>query len=394
MPLIYAQGSEPRIDTLHRLGGGAEALGWPSPRHNHASAWHGHVSFAHWLVQAMRPAVIVELGAHNGVSYAAFCNAVARLQLPARCFAIDCWEGDDHAGHYGEEVYQDLLRFNQTHCAGFSILIRAYFDQALDRFADGAIDLLHIDGLHTYEAARHDFETWRPKLSDRAVVLFHDTDVLAGDFGVWRLWDELTNRYPGFRFHHAAGLGVLAVGRHVAPAIQALCTSLSDRQAQALRALFAESSRLAQRGQGDPPQVIERPNLALGCHTMQSSGHPSAAPTTASAVCGIKDGGFGFHTDLEPRPWWMLDLGERRQISEITLYNRLDPACIHRAASLVLLSSENAEAWETLYEHDGTRFGGADGAPLQIRCDGVLARFIRLRLQTRDYLHLDEVEVY
>src|SRR4051812_49175855 len=36
------------------------------------SSWWGHVPFAHWLVRAHRPRVIVELGVRTGVSYGAF----------------------------------------------------------------------------------------------------------------------------------------------------------------------------------------------------------------------------------------------------------------------------------------------------------------------------------
>jgi glycosyltransferase involved in cell wall biosynthesis len=203
------------------------------------SAWYGHVPFAHWLVAAHRPASIVELGAHNGVSYAAFCEAVLREQIDTRCLAVDTWQGDKHAGFYGEEVLADLRRFHDQRYGGFSTLLRSTFDDALAVVPDGSVDLLHIDGRHLFEDVSHDFESWRVKLSDRAVVLFHDTNVRERDFGVWRLWAEVSRQYPGFEFLHGHGLGVLAVGASVAGAVGALCHLQDGRDVNAVRERFA-----------------------------------------------------------------------------------------------------------------------------------------------------------
>jgi hypothetical protein len=70
---------------------------------------------------------------------------------------------------------------------------------------------------------KHDFESWLPKLSGRAVVLLHDTNVYEGDFSVWRFWAELRDRYPSFEFLHAHGLGIAAVGRAVPLQVAELC---------------------------------------------------------------------------------------------------------------------------------------------------------------------------
>lgn len=235
-----ATGGRGRVPPVSVLAGTELApLFWPAARSGVDSAWYGHVAFAHWLVSAARPRVIVELGAHAGVSYGAFCEAVARQNMDTQCFAIDTWCGDAHAGYYNETVFESISEYNAAHYGGFSQLLRRTFDEALPYFADASIDLLHVDGLHSYEAVRHDFSSWLPKLSDRAVVLFHDINVREHDFGVWQLWAELSPHYPHFEFLHAHGLGVLAVGVTVPDAVAALCSLRDPSAVNAIRDRFA-----------------------------------------------------------------------------------------------------------------------------------------------------------
>ena len=161
-------------------------------------------------MQETSPKIFVELGTHYGHSYFSFCQSVVEGSISSRCYAVDTWQGDDHAGRYSDDIYKKVAAHNKEHFAAFSQLLRMTFDEAVNYFDDESINLLHIDGLHTYEAVRHDFDTWLPKLAPGAVVMFHDTNIRERGFGVWKLWEELQVRYPSnCNFLHSNGLGVL-----------------------------------------------------------------------------------------------------------------------------------------------------------------------------------------
>jgi hypothetical protein len=208
--------------------------------------WAGHTPFAMWLVGVLSPRLFVELGAYSGISYLAFCQNIRARDLPTRCVAVDTWQGDEHAGFYGDTIYEELKSNHDVLYGHFSSLLRKRFEDAVDDFADLSIDLLHIDGLHTYEAVRHDFETWLPKLSPRAVVLFHDTAVRDSDFGVFRFWDEVTQHYPGFSFDHSHGLGVLFVGGESAALWESRGLPISDSDGVSQLKMFFSAVGAAQ----------------------------------------------------------------------------------------------------------------------------------------------------
>lgn len=199
-----------------------------TPMRSHVlSAWAQHGPMMLALMALLRPRRYVELGTHHGFSFFAACQGAEAAGTGTECVAIDTWQGDEHAWHYEEDVYESFAALLRSQHPGPHFHIRSLFDDAVGLFDPGSIDLLLIDGLHTYEAVRHDYETWRPKMSGRGVILFHDTEVRMRDFGVWRLWEEVSRDHPACNLLHGHGLGILHVGTPE-PAVAALLREIDQ----------------------------------------------------------------------------------------------------------------------------------------------------------------------
>jgi hypothetical protein len=202
-------------------------------------AWMEHIPFGFTIMELHEPEIFVELGTHTGNSYCAFCQAVSYLGLPTKCYAVDTWQGDEQAGYYGDDVFDELIRYHDPRYGSFSNLLRMKFDDALEYFSDGTIDLLHIDGCHRYEEVKHDFYAWLPKMSPRGVILLHDSFMRSTKFGVWKLVEELRSSYRIFEFTHGHGLTVVAVGPDVVETTLADLFQEQDKGAVAVRRCFS-----------------------------------------------------------------------------------------------------------------------------------------------------------
>jgi predicted O-methyltransferase YrrM len=173
------------------------------------SAWRGLASLGYEIIRHYRPAVVVELGTYVGQSALAMGLALRNVGEGGRIYAVDTWLGDEQNGYYAGQVYQVFLdRVSKLGLDSVIVPLRMTFDEARQN-VPRAIDLLHIDGLHTWEAVTHDWETYVPLVRPGGLVMFHDVNTWYPDMR--RFWRSMAKRYEGYLIPYSHGLGVIRV---------------------------------------------------------------------------------------------------------------------------------------------------------------------------------------
>jgi cephalosporin hydroxylase len=143
------------------------------------------------LIRKVHPTVVVEIGTMKGGTLWAWC----RLAAPdALLVSIDLPDGEFGSKYSAEiERLRTIARPSQR-----LELIRAdsHSESTLEQLRailDGRpIDFLFIDGDHTYEGVRQDYEMYSPLVKD--LIAFHDiVPCRPQDGDVNRLWTSLRN---------------------------------------------------------------------------------------------------------------------------------------------------------------------------------------------------------
>lgn len=177
--------------------------------------WSGHRNFIYDFVKYYKPQIIVELGSHYGCSSFAILQSIKDHNTDTEFYGVDTWEGDSLT-IYGEKehVYESYKKVNDTYFKEQkSRMLRMTFDEAVQKFENHSIDVLHIDGSHEYDDVKHDYRTWKEKVKEDGIILFHDVseDIVVGEeMGSHIFWEELKKeQLYTFEFDFSFGLGIL-----------------------------------------------------------------------------------------------------------------------------------------------------------------------------------------
>ena len=174
-----------------------------------SSAWKGHLKLADYLVKKYKPNVVVDLGVDYGHSTFSFAGPGI-----GNVYGIDWFEGDIHAGlrntyNIVNDTYNLLYNLNYLPNKNIEF-IKGDFNVVAKKF-NHKIDILHIDGLHTYEAVKNDFDTWIQKTDYNSIILMHD--VISFPNSVGKFFNEIN--LPKLYFTHSAGLGVISMNKDI-----------------------------------------------------------------------------------------------------------------------------------------------------------------------------------
>jgi len=201
-----------------------------------ASTIHPYRKFLEWLVTTKNPDVIVDLGVDYGYSTFVFANALrlCKNKIQANTpdlncealedvkktnsivYGVDYFRGDEQTGF--RDTYNDAIKIATKNYVDNLSIIRGDFTDIASIWSK-PIDILHIDGLHTYEAVKRDFESWSKYVKDEGIILFHCTEI--DYFGVNKFFKEELTKGNKLYFKQDCGMGIYTKNQKVYEKIKA-----------------------------------------------------------------------------------------------------------------------------------------------------------------------------
>jgi predicted O-methyltransferase YrrM len=162
------------------------------------SAWKANYDLAQWLVSYIQPETTVDLGVDWGYS-----SFVLAEQSIGTVYAVDWFQGDQHAGY--RNTFDTVSKVKELGNYSNITIVKSDFAELAKSWALD-IDILHVDGEHTYEAVSANYYDWVNFVKDSGVILLHDT--VSHKSTVGKFFEELD--LPKINFEEDCGLGILS----------------------------------------------------------------------------------------------------------------------------------------------------------------------------------------
>jgi predicted O-methyltransferase YrrM len=116
---------------------------------------------------------ILEIGSYLGASACCFGAALKKSRI-GKLFCIDTWNNDAMSEGYWD-THAEFTK-NTVPFAEFIIPVRGFSTEVVEQVESHVtqLDLLFIDGDHSYEGVKADWEAYKHFLKPGSIVVFHD----------------------------------------------------------------------------------------------------------------------------------------------------------------------------------------------------------------------------
>ena len=147
-------------------------------------------------LQKLDPHNIIEIGTFNGGTFFLW----AKLFKIKNLLSIDLPRGQFGGGYNNKKIKFFNSMKNNPNSKFYYIQNDSHKKSTLDEtykiFKDIKVDFLFIDGDHTYDGVKKDYEMYSPLVRSGGVVAFHDiVEHPTKKFLVDKLWNEIKYKY-------------------------------------------------------------------------------------------------------------------------------------------------------------------------------------------------------
>ncbi|MEA2056535.1 MAG: class I SAM-dependent methyltransferase [Patescibacteria group bacterium] len=176
----------------------------------------GYGAIHYSLINITNPERVLCVGSYKGF-IPAICTLACRDNNRGMVDFVDAgYDSEDENDWGGEGVWREcnpVEYFKPFHLDKYLKLHVMKSDEFAKKFPEKKFEYIYIDGDHSYEGVKADFEAFWPKLTEGGLILFHDIAMKGlhhgKEFGVWKLWQELSDKNQFSFINGYESLGII-----------------------------------------------------------------------------------------------------------------------------------------------------------------------------------------
>ena len=129
----------------------------------------------------------VELGCYKGKSTSFIGVEIHKRKRDINFFAVDSFQGATNSTDANEiKAYEGISEIEESYTYNVSLIgnkiktIVSLTDEAAQYFDDSSVDVVFVDGGHSYEVVKADILAWLPKVKKGGIISGHDFNAWEG----------------------------------------------------------------------------------------------------------------------------------------------------------------------------------------------------------------------